>query len=272
MSIECDPAGGVTEDSAHDFLRSGVCMMPGTRRISRPRWLPALACALVVLASSATADEVTLESARDNTLFEDAQGDTSNGSGPSVFAGRNSQGRVRRALIWFDVHGLLPAGAIIDSATLQLHLASSSDPSPRVIRVHRILVAWGEGASESSGGSGGSAQEGDATWLHAYFPGVFWITPGGDFSGLPSASTTVDGEGHYRWSDAQLTADIQAWLAAGEEHGWILIGDETLPGTARRFDSREHTTPEQRPRLTLHYSMPTPTVPQTWGQLKYHYR
>ena len=234
--------------------------------------LLALASASALIGSAAVAQVLTLEPARDNTLFEDAQGDTSNGSGPSLFAGRISQGRIRRALVWFDVRSALPPGALVDSATLQLHLSSSSDPFPRVINVHRVLADWGEGASVSSGGGGAPAQEGDATWLHAFFPGTFWTSAGGDFDAAPSASTTVAGEGDYTWSGPQLTADIQAWLATGEEHGWILIGDETEPGTARRFDSREQAIAQQRPRLTLHYSMVTRAVPHTWGGLKYRYR
>ena len=111
-----------------------------------------LAAAWALFGSAAAADVLILEAAQDNTLFEDAQGDTSSGSGPSLFAGRNSQGLVRRALVSFDVRSALPHDARVDSVTLHLHLSSSSDPSPRAIRVHRVLADWGEGASSSAGG------------------------------------------------------------------------------------------------------------------------
>jgi hypothetical protein len=231
-----------------------------------------LAAAWALFSSAAAADVLILEAAQDNTLFEDAQGDTSSGSGPSLFAGRISQGLVRRALVSFDVRSALPHDALVDSVTLHLHLSSSSDPSPRAIRVHRVLADWGEGASSSAGGSGAPAQDGDATWLHTFYPGTFWASPGGDFTSTPSASTTVVGEGDFAWRSPELTADVQAWLAAGAEHGWIVIGEETVPGTARRFDSREHPTPQQRPWLALHYSMVTPAEPHTWGGLKHRYR
>ena len=234
--------------------------------------LLSLAAASALFGAAATADVLTLEATRDNTLFEDAQGDTSSGSGPTLFAGRNSQGLVRRALVSFDVRSALPHGTVVDSVTLHLHLSSSSDPSPRAIRVHRVLADWGEGASSSAGGSGAPAQDGDATWLHTFYPGTFWASRGGDFTSTPSASMTVVGEGDYAWRSPELTADVQAWLAAGAEHGWIMIGEETVPGTARRFDSREHPTPEQRPWLALHYSMVTPAEPHTWGGLRHRYR
>jgi len=226
----------------------------------------------MLLASAASTQVLTLEATRDNTLFEDAQGDTSNGSGPSLFTGRISQGRIRRTLVRFDVRSVLPIGASIDSVSLRLHVSSSSDPFARVLRVHRALANWGEGASASSGGSGAPAQPGDATWLHAFFPATFWISPGGDFAPSPSASTSVAGVGDYTWRDSRLTADVQAWLGAGEDNGWIVIGDETEPGTARRFDSREHPTPAQRPQLTVHYSITTRASPQSWGDLKIRYR
>jgi hypothetical protein len=135
-----------------------------------------------------------------------------------------------------------------------------------------VLADWGEGASVSGGGSGAPAQPNDATWLHAFFPGTLWTSAGGDFAPAPSASTTVAGVGDYAWRDPRLTADVQAWLAGGDEHGWAVIGDESEPGTARRFDSREHPAPEQRPRLTLHYSMTTRAAPRTWGGVKLRYR
>ena len=78
--------------------------------------------------------------------------------------------------------------------------------------------------------------------------------------------------GDWAWSDARLTADVQSWLAEGGDHGWVVIGDESAPGTARRFDSREHATTEQRPRLEIHYSMVTGTTARTWGSLKQGYR
>lgn len=234
--------------------------------------LLALAATWTLWDSPAAAQVLTLEAARDNTLFADAQGDTSSGAGPSLFAGRNSQGLVRRTLVRFDIVAAWPNGAVLDSVTLHLHLSSSSDPSPRAIRIHRVLADWGEGASSSAGGSGAPAQDGDATWLHTFYPASFWASAGGDFNGSPSASTTVAGEGDYTWRGPGLSADVQAWLAQDGDHGWIVIGDESVPGTARRFDSREYPTPERRPWLALHYSLATPAESRTWGGLKRHYR
>lgn len=212
---------------------------------------------------------------RDNTLFEDAEGDTSNGSGPGLFCGRNSQGRVRRALLAFDLSSALPGGARLDSAVLVLHMASSSDPLERVLTLHRALADWGEGASASGGGGGAPAQPGDATWLHTFHPSTFWSVPGGDFSPSPSASLPVPGgvEGEHVFRSDALTEDVRAWIAGtAGSFGWILLGDESVPNTARRFDSREGTTPALRPRLVLHHSGVTPALRGTWGRLKSRFR
>jgi hypothetical protein len=236
-------------------------------------------CIVVMLALlaapvfTARAETVILTPVHDNTLFEDADGDTSNGSGPNVFCGRNSQGRIRRALVMFDVSAL-PPSAVIDSVELELHMAISSDVASRVITLHRVLAPWGEGASVSSGGQGAPAQTGDATWLYSSYPSGFWSEPGGDFAASSSDTTTVpQAEGDYAWRSEAMADDVRGWTSqASPNFGWILVGDESVPNTARRFDSRESTTSSFRPRLSIHYSVPTDVVPMTWGKIKIRYR
>jgi hypothetical protein len=71
-----------------------------------------------------------------------------------------------------------------------------------------------------------------------------------------------------------MVSDLSAWLAQPDaNHGWILLGDETITGTTRRFDSRESDSPGDRPTLTIWYSLdPSPVSHTTWGALKslYH--
>jgi hypothetical protein len=209
------------------------------------------------LPAPARAASVELVATRDNTLFEDADGDTSSGSGAGLYAGRTAQGRVRRALLRFDVAGALPPGAVVDSARLVLQTSSTSDPLARGMSLHRVLADWGEGTSASAGGTGAPAQPGDATWLHTFFPNAFWASAGGDFAPAPSATALVGGAGTWAWSSAALAADVQAWLDGTlVEHGWALLGDESVPLTARRFDARESLTPEWRPRLVVAYTAP----------------
>ncbi|MCL4209692.1 MAG: hypothetical protein KJZ68_03420, partial [Phycisphaerales bacterium] len=96
---------------------------------------------------------------------------------------------------------------------------------------------------------------GDATWLHRFHDTVFWTQPGGDYVAAASASRVVGGLGAYVWgSTPAMVADVQAWLDnPGSNFGWIVIGDESTTTTAKRFDSREHPTQANRPRLTIDY-------------------
>ncbi len=219
-----------------------------------------LCCLILCLLAPAVLaqNEVTLTPIKDNTLYESATGDISNGAGPHLYAGRNNQGNLRRALLAFDVANNLPADAQIESVTLTLTLTNEpSGAAPITASLHRVQADWGEGASNagSPGGSGTAATTNDATWLFRFFDSTPWTTPGGDFDDTPSASTTVDGPGTYTWSSTNMVGDVQDWLERPEENfGWILLGEELVSRSARRFESRESSTP---PTLTITYSMAT---------------
>jgi hypothetical protein len=219
----------------------------------------------------------SLTSAKDNTLYEDPAGALSNGSGPTFFAGRTSQaiGSIRRGLIEFDL-GTIPSGSIITSARLVLNVGQAQ-PGITTISLHRALAEWGEGASDGgpSGGSGAPAEPGDATWIHTFFPLLFWTSAGGDFADSASATQSVGGVGFYTWGpSAAMTADAQAWLdSPADNFGWLLHGDEAVGATSRRFASRESPDPSLRPALVLEFNPPpTATSAATWGLVKSLYR
>ncbi|HUN82094.1 MAG TPA: thrombospondin type 3 repeat-containing protein, partial [Phycisphaerae bacterium] len=117
-----------------------------------------------------------------------------------------------------------------------------------------------EGASVATGEEGGGAvpATGDVTWTKRFNPGSPWTNPCGDFSATVSASTAVTDVGHYTWgSTSQMVADAQAWLdVPSTNFGWVLIGTESTAMTAKRFDSRENATADNRPKLTITYTPP----------------
>ena len=230
---------------------------------------------LVILAAPCTAGTqvAILEPVRDNTLFQDADGDTSNGVGPALFAGNNGQNLTRRALLLFDVAGHVPASSSIDSVVLTLQVSNAPNAIPRQLTLHRALADWGEESSFATGGSGASAAPGDATWLYTFYPRSPWSAPGGDFVAASSASRLVAGVGTYIWTSAGMTADVRSWLAQpGANFGWLVQGEEDQPSTARRFDSREADVPSHRPTLTIYYSGATASLSSSWGSLKVRYR
>ncbi len=213
--------------------------------------------AILALAPQSKADVVTITPTQDNSIYSES-GTLSNGAGTFLFTGQNSFGNRRRALLRFEIVGSVPAGATIHSVELVLHVSNSvSGPLPA--SVHRVLVGWGEGASDAAGaeGSGGQAMVDDATWSDRFFGVALpWTTPGGDFAAVASTTVAIHGIGTYTFpSTSAMVADAQAMLDTPvSDVGWIVIGDEQDFGTAKRFDSRENPTAAFRPKLVVDYT------------------
>ena len=214
-----------------------------------------------------TADEVLIAAGADNTLYEDSLGSVSNGSGAIMVAGRTNGevDSIRRAVLFFDVAGNIPHGAVVESVALSLYL-NKGNGGAREMRLHRLLTDWGEGASVTDGGGlGATAEPGDATWLHTFYPDAFWGSDGGRYVGRVSASQLVgtaggnnDLAGSYTWpSTDRLVDDVRRWVKKpSRNYGWILVGDESVKQTAKQFASRESVSSELRPMLEVTYSLP----------------
>lgn len=201
---------------------------------------------------------ITIVADRDATLVEHPDGALANGSGPVVFAGRNNMSTdgVRRALLRFDLGELAPGAnpLVASSAAVVLANTTESNVEPREYRLHRVLADWSEGPSSGIGGGGAPALAGDATWIHATYPDLFWLHSGGQFEGSPSARLIVAGPGSYRFEGDGLQRDLELWYRHPElNFGWILIGDETTRQSSRAFGSRENPDPALRPALELTY-------------------
>src|SRR5262245_23352334 len=213
-------------------------------------------CALA--AGAASAAEVALTPVRDNTLYQEYPSN-SNGAG-YLYAGRAGGGGIRRALLRFDVAGALPPGAHVDAVRLELHVSRTNVADPLPATLHRALADWGEAGSNAGerAGSGTQAQPGDTTWSHRFYDTVVWSSDGGEFAPA-SATGAIGGIGtHVLDSTPELVADVQGWLdAPAANYGWVLRGDESAAGDARRIDSREAAA-AVRPRLVVAFTAPAP--------------
>lgn len=203
--------------------------------------------------------EVTLPPTQDNTIYSENDS-TSNGSGIYFFAGKTSGGATRRALVRFDLSGKIPANAIVTNAVVKLRMSRTSSES-QSISLHKVLIDWGEGISDAGNqeGKGALAQTNDATWKYSKFASTQWTSKGGDFAATSSASLSVNAVGPYQFgSTAGLVADVQGWLQSpATNFGWLIKGNETVNGSAKRFDSRENTVEANRPALVVTYTIPT---------------
>jgi cysteine-rich repeat protein len=203
-------------------------------------------------------------SSRDNTLYEDLEGDVSNGAGEHLFAGLAANGTLRRGLLGFDVAAVIPAGSIVHDVALTLNMSRTIADAEEV-ELYVVLADWGEAGSDAPGkeGAGTLARTGDATWLYNFMASSFWSAPGGDYAAAASASQTVGPQtGDYTWSSPQMAADVQGWLDdPSTDFGWMVVGDESpVTLSAQRFDSRENANPANRPQLWIHYSPSSQTA------------
>ncbi|MFZ5830784.1 MAG: DNRLRE domain-containing protein [Planctomycetota bacterium] len=224
-----------------------------------------------LMAAESYAAVIEIQPAKDNTLIQstDPGAQRSNGQG-DIFSGRTGQNpptiSVRRGLIQFDIAGSLPAGVIITSVTLTIPgvQGRSGDPTTTL---HRVLQDWGEGASEFIGGQGDGAEDNDATWLYRFYnkanptESLAWSTPGGDFVSAASGSSVISddlGGGQlFSWSSAGMVDDVRFWLAnPSQNFGWLILGDESMGQTAKRFNSGESAVP---PVLAVEY-VPEPST------------
>jgi hypothetical protein len=213
-----------------------------------------LLLASMVIAAPASAAVANLTSIQDNTIFSELTGN-SNALGDGIYAGRNNVGGLRRGLVKFDLTSV-PAGSQVLSVTVTLEMIQSSGGNEPV-SLHRLTASWGEGTS-SGAGQGAAATTGDATWIRRFFNTTSWTTSGGDFIASASATQNVDGPGSYAWTGGTLVNDVQGWVnAPSSNHGWIVIGNEAVNQSAKKFASREGA-PD--PALQVVYRTPAPAA------------
>lgn len=194
---------------------------------------------------------VNLNAEKDNSMYSES-GDLSNGMGDFLFAGRTQQGNNRRGLIKFDLSSI-PAGSTINGVTLEM---TGSAGGPNNVNLHRLVADWGEGNSDAPGaeGMGTQALPGDATWINTFYNTAIWLTSGGDFDATVSANAVVS-FGANNWTGAQMISDVQDWIdGVNPNHGWIMIGEEGINGSAIKVNSRHNANP---PVLTIGYTAPT---------------
>jgi hypothetical protein len=139
----------------------------------------------------------------------------------------------------------------------------------RTMTLHKVLQDWGQGTSSATG-QGAIATTNDATWIYRFYnpaapsSSPTWSTSGGSFSATGSGSAVCPNLGgafiFSGNSGSQMVADIRAWFAdPANNFGWVLRGDETTQGTAKKIYSRENGLATNRPQLTITYVVPEPS-------------
>ena len=203
-------------------------------------------------------NEVEIFPSKDNTLYESSSGALTNGAGETLFFGLTNGSLIRRALLAFDVAGSVPAGAAIETAVLRVAVTRTISGNQNAT-AHRVQRDWGEGTTNAGGeeGAGAASSANSATWVHSFFDGQNWDSPGGDYEPGTLTSTLVANGAAEFPSTTAFVAVVQSWLdTPGDNFGLILIGNESTSASAKRIGSREGSE-ANRPRLVVTHSVPT---------------
>ena len=178
---------------------------------------------------------------KDNSIYSESN--NSNGLG-QLFSGKtgiNNGNNNRRALIKFDISSI-PIGAKITNATLMLNVSQVSfGAGAENYNIYQLTKDWGEGSSNSVLGTGATAIAPDCTWSDATLGTSLWTTQGGDFSATSLSSLNITGTGNYTFlSNSNFVNTVQNWLDNSSiNFGVILIGDESISNSARKFGSKD---------------------------------
>ena len=202
----------------------------------------------------------TIFASKDNSIFsENANGAA--GASTELFAGQIGglgSNALRRALIKFELAGLVIDTANIDSVKVYFFSTKNSSSTDRTHTLHKLTKDWGEGTSVNSQGKPGTASTGEATWDFAKSTSTAWSTKGGDFVSDASGSATVSTVSSVLFSsnNKMLEKDVISWIKSpNSNNGWIMKGDEQNSKSIKWFASRTNQTESRRPRLLIYSTL-----------------
>jgi regulation of enolase protein 1 (concanavalin A-like superfamily)/chromosome segregation ATPase len=143
----------------------------------------------------------------------------------------------RRPILQFSLASI-PAGAVIDDATLSLYQSAASGNSP-VAEVHAVSAAW---------------DEAQVTWNNR-LTGTAWGSVGGDFD--PHVIDQLTLTATLGWKAWNVTQLVDLWYRGRlANQGLILTGPTTGPSFDKTFWTSDYTVdPSLRPKLEVRYRM-----------------
>jgi hypothetical protein len=146
---------------------------------------------------------------------------------------------VKRLLIEFNtLAGTLPAGAVIEKASISLKTMSLPNGSP-VFKFYAMNTSWDESS---------------ATWLLRY-TGNSWTTPGGVFPAV-AVSNSVAVTAASTWYTWSVDKSVIQNGIAGTNYGFILKEINETGTNEAYFAMKDIASVENRPMLTIYYSLP----------------
>jgi hypothetical protein len=223
----------------------------------------AMAGAVMLLTSQASANTSTLFSAEDTTIMAvdyAPNNANTNFSGEQTVSVYSNSNNVQRTLLKFDLSGI-PSGATINSATLKLYsylLGATGGSNPQHIKmdVFRVTKDW---------------MRNQATW-NRRLTGTPWTTVGGDYVGT---TQTYDTSPYARATDNPLADDVAvSWTITSLVNEWrqgtyanqgLVVRSYYMGGLDDQsnhllFRSSNYAVAAVRPQLVVDYTMPGPDI------------
>ncbi len=162
-----------------------------------------------------------------------------------------------KSLLRFDL-SKIPAGAIVDEATLQLYYTGRSNGNSLTLGAHRVLNEWTDSQANRVQRKTG------VNWT------VAGMGAGSDYAATAEATAAVTGVGGA-WVELDLTSAAQAWVTdAANNQGLVLLQAAAGGYVTYDFCSELGWSPcaaTQAPKLTLRYHLaPPPPVKATFQQ------
>jgi endonuclease/exonuclease/phosphatase family metal-dependent hydrolase len=208
---------------------------------------------LLTMATAASAQTITLAQGNATTLRGGTYA-SSNFSNEPVLETRASSDAtyVRRGLLKFDTHTLVPAGASIASARLTITMAGGNSES-RKLSAYAVNSSYDEAA---------------ATW-NSRKASTKWGKAGGDLGSKYAAATVTNAAGSKVNFD--VTALVQAAVRGdfGTRYTRLALIDEggSSQASYKRIHSEDASNAANRPTLTVTLgkatTSPTPSTPST---------
>jgi endonuclease/exonuclease/phosphatase family metal-dependent hydrolase len=210
--------------------------------------------AIALLAGAANAQTVTLPAYEDTTLQGGVYENTNYGSGDLVTRASTDATWTRHALLKFDTHNSIPAGATITSATLTVTVKGEGSET-RTVTAYCVPESFWEH---------------EATWRRRNDT-LYWSKPGGTATHAHANAPATAVSGARVTFDA--TALVREVMGQSSRYTRVMLADAgaSSKGSLRHYHSNEASSASLRPSLVVTYTTGTTTAtppPPTGSTLK----
>jgi|GEM_PF-934596 len=170
------------------------------------------------------------------------------------------EGFATGVLLYFDLSGIVPTGATIDSAVLSLYNTGTDSYTAGTLELRRIVDPNGLGMWDEGANTDYTLKDG-AAWTRRSGSGNTvtkgWTSTSGStlLDAALAASGTVAMTTGSGWNaSTDVKADVQAWIdGTAPNQGWYIRPASGSPINIQQVPSNQYGNASYRPKLTITY-------------------